>query len=216
VTVPVAVLASGGGTNLQALIDAGAEPSCPYRIAVVVSDRHRAGALDRARRHGIPTEVVLLRDHPDRDAFDREVVARTRAHGVEWVCLAGWMKQVGGAVLEAWPGRILNIHPSLLPAFPGLHAQQQAFDAGVRVAGCTVHLVDAGLDTGPIVIQAAVPVLATDDAEALRSRILAQEHAIYPEALRWAVQGQLRVEGRRVALADPAALTHRWSPPNGL
>lgn len=210
-TVPVAVLASGGGTNLQALIDATADPACPYRIAVVVADRHRAGALDRARRHGLATEVVLLRDHPDRDAFDRAVVAALRAHGVAWVALAGWMKQVGPAFLAAFAGRTLNVHPSLLPAFPGLHAQQQAFDAGVRVAGCTVHLVDAGLDTGPIVIQAAVPVLPTDDAEALRLRILAQEHRIYPQALAWATAGALVVDGRRVSIALPGAIAHAWS-----
>lgn len=210
-TVPVAVLASGGGTNLQALIDDAAAPGCPYRVAVVVADRPRAGALDRARRHDIPTEVVLLRDHPDRAAFDAAVVERLQSHGVRWVCLAGWMKQVGAPFLAAFPQRILNVHPSLLPAFPGLHAQAQAFEAGVRIAGCTVHLVDDGLDTGPIVIQAAVPVRPDDDAEALRLRILAEEHAIYPRALRWAVTGALAVEGRRVVVRAPGAALSRWS-----
>lgn len=211
-TVPVAVLCSGGGTNLQALIDAAAAPQAPFRIALVVADRHVAGALDRARRHGIPHQVVLLRDHPDRAAYDHAVAEVLREAGVTWVCLAGWMKQVGPALLAAFPERVLNIHPSLLPAFPGLHAQQQAFDAGVRVAGCTVHLVDAGLDTGPIVIQAAVPVLPTDDAEALRFRILAEEHVIYPLALRWAAQDRLRIRGRRVDVEGVEGPLGRLTP----
>lgn len=213
-TVPVGVLCSGGGTNLQALLDAAAVPGCPFRIAVVVVDRPSAGARERALRAGVPVDVVLLRDHPDRAAFDGAVVAGLLARGVSWVCLAGWMKQVGAPFLEAFPGRILNVHPSLLPAFPGLHAQQQAFDAGVRVAGCTVHLVDAGLDTGPIVAQGVVPVLPTDDAEALRLRILAMEHAIYPQALRWAVEDRLRVEGRRVRI-DGVGAVARGTSTNG-
>lgn len=205
-SVPVAVLCSGGGTNLQALLDAARRPGCPFRVALVVVDRPTAGARARAEAAGVPVEVVLLRDHPDRAAYDAAVVARLVAHGAAWVCLAGWMKQVGPAFLEAFPGRILNVHPSLLPAFPGLHAQQQAFDAGVKVAGCTVHLVDAGLDTGPIVAQEAVAVLPDDDAEALRLRILAAEHRIYAEALGWAVTGRLRLDGRRIRVVDdPAA-----------
>lgn len=196
--VPVAVLVSGSGTNLQALLDAAADPAYPARIAVVIADRPAAFGLERARRAGVPTEVVLKRDHPDRAAFDRALIAAIRASGAEWVCHAGFMKIVGREYLEAFPWRVLNIHPSLLPAFPGLHAQQQAFDAGVRVSGCTVHFADEGTDTGPIVAQGVVPVLPDDDAEALRVRILAMEHRVYPAVLKAAVEGRLHVEGRKV------------------
>ncbi len=198
--VRVGVLASGSGTNLQALLDACADPGFPATVAVVGTDKPKAYALERARAAGVPTFAVLKRDHPDREAFDRAVAARLREHGVEWVCLAGYMRLVTPAFLESFPGRVLNIHPSLLPSFPGLHAQQQAFDHGVKVSGCTVHLVDEGADTGPIVGQLAVPVLETDDAEALRLRILAAEHELYPRALRQAVEGRLVVEGRKVRI----------------
>lgn len=203
--VPVGVLASGSGTNLQALLDACADPSFPAAVVVVGSDRPAAFALERARAAGVPTFAVLRRDHPDREAFDRAMAGRLRDHGVEWVCLAGYMRLATPAFLDRFPGRVLNIHPSLLPAFPGLHAQQQAFDHGVKVAGCTVHLVDSGTDTGPIVAQAAVPVGADDDAEALRLRILAAEHALYPRVLRAAAEGRLRLEGRKVRIlgAEP-------------
>lgn len=193
-SVPVAVLVSGSGTNLQALIDATGEPEHPAHIAVVLADRPKAFGLERARRAGIPTAVVLKRDHPDRRAYDEALVAALRQHGVEWVCLAGFMKLVGTSLLEAFPDRILNIHPALLPAFPGLHGPAQALAYGVQIAGATVHVVDAGTDTGPIVVQGAVPVLPSDDEDALASRILTGvEHVIYPRALRWAAEGRLRV-----------------------
>lgn len=206
--VPVAVLVSGSGTNLQALIDATAAPDHPARIAVVVADRAKAFGLERARRAGLPTEVVLKRDHADRDAYDAALVEALQQHGVEWVCLAGFMKIVGPALLAAFPQRILNIHPSLLPAFPGLHAQRQALEAGVRVAGATVHVVDAGMDTGPIVVQGGVEVLPGDTEASLGERILHRvEHRIYPMALRWAVEGRLRVTGGRLEV-DTAS--PRW------
>ena len=196
--VPIAVLASGGGTNLQALIDATAAPDHPARIAVVLSNRPKAGALERARVAGIPVDHVLKRDHPDRSSFDAEMVGRIRAHGAEWVLLAGYMRLVTPTFLGAFPDRVLNIHPSLLPAFPGLDAQRKAFEAGVKVAGCTVHFVDEGTDTGAIIDQATVPVLPQDTAETLRQRILAVEHALYPKVLRWAVEGRLSVVDGRV------------------
>ncbi len=210
VRVPVGVLASGGGTNLQALMDACAASDFPARIAVVLSNRPRCGALERARAAGIPTEVVSRRDHPDRAAFDREAVARLQAHGVQWVALAGYMRLVTRDFLDAFPQRVLNIHPALLPAFPGLHAQRQAVAYGVRVSGCTVHLVDEGTDTGPIVAQGVVPVLPDDTEDDLRTRILAMEHRVYPACLRWAAEGRLSVVGRRVRVALEPGESTLW------
>ncbi len=199
-SVPVAVLVSGSGTNLQALIDATQQPGHPAHIAVVLADRPKAFGLERARRAGIPTAVVLKRDHPDRASYDAALVAALQEHGVKWVCLAGFMKLVGAPLLDAFPDRILNIHPALLPAFPGLRGPAQALAYGVQIAGATVHVVDAGTDTGPIIVQGAVPVLPSDDKDALAGRILGGvEHVIYPRALRWAAEGRLRVvrEGPR-------------------
>lgn len=197
----VGVLASGSGTNLQALLDACAEPGFPAEIAVVASNRPRAYALTRAREAGVPTAVVLKRDHDTREAYDAAMVEALRRHDVTWVCLAGFMRLVTPVFLAAFSGRILNIHPALLPAFPGLHGQRQALEYGVRIAGATVHLVDEGTDTGPILIQGAVPALPGDDEDALKARILAVEHVIFPRALRWAAEGRIvGVEGRRVQL----------------
>lgn len=201
--VPVGVLISGSGTNLQALLDACADPAFPARIAVVLSHRPDAYGLERARRAGVPTEVHLQREHPDRASFDRAVVASLEAHGVEWVCLAGYMRLVTPVFLGAYPQRVLNIHPALLPSFPGLHAQEQTHAHGVRIAGATVHLVDEGTDTGPIIAQGAVPVLPHDTLPDLTARILRMEHRLYPLALRWAAEGRVRVEGRRVHLDLP-------------
>lgn len=196
--VPVGVLASGSGTNLAAILEACAASDYPARVAVVVSDRADAQALDRARRLGIPAVHVPKRNPPDRRAYDAACVAVLQEHGVEWVCLAGYMRLVTPVFLDAFPWRILNVHPALLPAFPGLDPQGQALAAGVRVSGCTIHLVDDGTDTGPIVAQGAVPVLPTDDIERLRTRILRMEHQLYPRVLRWAAEGRLTVDGRRV------------------
>jgi phosphoribosylglycinamide formyltransferase-1 len=198
----VAVLASGSGTNLQALIDACASPVFPAEIAVVLSNRPKAFALERARAAGIATEVVLRRDHRERSAWDAEAVRRLRGHGIDWVCLAGFMRIVTPEFLDAFPHRVLNIHPSLLPAFRGLNAQEQALAAGVRIAGCTVHLVDAGTDTGPIIVQGAVPVRHGDDAAALGARILALEHQLFPLALRWAAEGRLSIDSGKVSVTD--------------
>jgi phosphoribosylglycinamide formyltransferase-1 len=192
------VLASGSGTNLQALLDATVDRSFPAEIGVVISDRRHAFALERAREAGVPAVHVPRRPHPSREAHDAAVVAALRAHDVQWVALAGYMRLITSTFLEAFPQRVLNIHPALLPAFPGLHAQRQALEAGVRIAGATVHFVDDGMDTGPVVIQGAVPVLPTDDEAALGARILSVEHVIYPRAVRWAAEGRLHVEADRV------------------
>jgi len=197
------VLASGRGSNLQAIIDAIEAGRLPARLAVVVSDREQAPALGRAARHGAPALSVSPKDHGDRAAYDRALRQTLHAHGVELVCLAGFLRILGPELIRPLAGRVMNIHPSLLPAFPGLDAQRQALDWGVRVTGATVHFVDEGVDTGPIIVQEAVPVLAGDTAETLSERILAVEHRLYPRAIRLYAEGRLRIVGRRV-LIDPA------------
>lgn len=193
------VLASGRGTNLQAILDACARGELPARVAVVVSDRADAQALERARRAGVPAVFVDPRGRGKAD-FEAQISRVLREHGVELVCLAGYMRVLGRAFLEDWEGRVLNIHPSLLPAFPGLDAQRRAWEHGVKVAGCTVHFVVPEVDAGPIILQAAVPVLGDDTPETLAARILEQEHRIYVEAIRLYAEGRLRVEGRRVII----------------
>jgi phosphoribosylglycinamide formyltransferase-1 len=200
----VGVLVSGSGTNLQALIDAAAQPDYPAKIAVVVSNVPGVTALERARACGIPAVVVEHRSFASREAFDQQLAQVLGDHSVEIVCLAGFMRLLSPSFVRAFPRRVLNIHPALLPAFPGLHGPRQALAYGAKIAGCTVHFVDEGLDSGPIIVQAAVPVLATDDEAALSARILAQEHRIYPLALRWLAGGHLRVDGRTVKLQPEA------------
>ena len=198
----IGVLASGRGSNLQAIIDAIEAGKLDCRLAVVVSDRGDARALERARKHG--TEAVFLdpKGYPDREAFDRAVLAVLAEHRVELVCLAGYMRVLTPAFVRALPGRIMNIHPALLPAFPGLHAQRQALEHGVKVAGATVHFVDDGVDTGPIILQAAVPVQDDDTVETLSTRILAEEHQIYPRAIQLFAEGRLHVAGRRISIRE--------------
>jgi len=192
------VLVSGRGSNLQALIDAIADGRLDASIAVVISNVAGAGGLDRARHAGIETAVVDHRGWPSRDDFDRALVEELRAREVEVVCLAGFMRKIGPGFIAAFPDAIVNIHPSLLPSFPGLDAQHQALAHGVKFSGCTVHFVDENLDAGPIVRQAVVPVLDDDTAEALSARILAEEHRIYTDAIRLVISGEFRIEGRRV------------------
>ena len=177
------MLVSGRGSNLQSIIDAIRDGRLNATIAIVVSNRADAAALNRATDAGIETACILRSGYPDRDSCDRAVVDLLRARGVELVCLAGYMQPVRQPMLDAFPNRILNIHPSLLPAFPGLHAQQQALEHGVKIAGATVHIVTSKIDDGPILAQAAVPVLSTDTVETLSARILAEEHRIYPETI---------------------------------
>jgi phosphoribosylglycinamide formyltransferase 1 len=201
----VGVLVSGSGSNLQALLDAASAADYPAEIAVVVSNIPTALGLERARQAGVPTVTLESKTFSDRIAFEGALVEALRAHGVQWVCLAGFMRLLGPTFLRAFPGAVLNIHPSLLPAFPGMHAVRQAVDHGAKVAGCTVHLVDEGTDTGPVVGQSAVPVLGEDDEASLGKRILAEEHKLYPRALRLMVEGRARVQGRRVVLeASPS------------
>jgi phosphoribosylglycinamide formyltransferase-1 len=191
------VLISGRGSNLQALIDAIASGGLDASIAVVISNRKDAVGLERARAAGIETMVLSHRDFASRDDYDRALARELRRRDVGLVCLAGFMRLVGTELIEAFPSRILNIHPSLLPAFPGLDAQHQAIEHGVKVSGVTVHLVTAELDGGPIVIQRAVPVIAGDTAESLAERILEEEHRAYPEAVQMILDGGWHLEGRR-------------------
>ncbi|MEJ7732814.1 MAG: phosphoribosylglycinamide formyltransferase [Polyangiaceae bacterium] len=193
-SLDLGVLVSGSGTNLQAILDAVQGGRLDARVRVVVSNRSEAQGLARAAAAGVPTRVVSHRDYPDRPSFDRALVGVLRDAGVRWVVLAGFMRIVTAELLDAFPQRVINIHPSLLPAFPGVDAQAQALAYGVRVTGCTVHLVDAGTDTGPIIGQRAVPVLDGDDRAALASRILEQEHALLVEVLQGVAAGRLRVE----------------------
>lgn len=200
-TVNIGVLVSGSGTNLQALIDARESGSLPARIACVISNRTDAFALERAKKHGIPAIHLDHRSFAGRDHYDAALVNLLGEHGVDLVVLAGFMRIVTPVLLNAFPNAVMNIHPALLPAFPGLHAQQQALEYGVKVTGCTVHFVDAGTDTGPIIIQAAVPVLEGDSVESLSNRIQIEEHRIYPEAVRLFTEGKLTVVGRRVKIS---------------
>jgi phosphoribosylglycinamide formyltransferase-1 len=193
----VGVLVSGRGSNLQALIDAARRGELGGEVAVVVSNVESALGLERARKAGVP---AVFRDHrgKKREAFDAEIVEILQAHHVDLVCLAGFMRLLSPVFVRAFPGRIVNIHPALLPAFPGLEAQRQAWEHGAKVSGATVHLVDEGLDSGPIVAQEAVPVLSTDTPDTLAARILEAEHRLYPRAVRLLLEGRCRVEGRRV------------------
>ena len=200
------VLASGGGTNLQVIIDRCRDGSIPAEIAVVIANNPEAGALDRARRAGIPARCINHREFSGREAFDTALVAALRETEVELVVLAGFMRIITQVMLDAFPLKIINIHPALLPAFPGLHVQQQAIDYGARFSGCTVHFVDGGVDTGPIIIQAVVPVIAGDTADTLAARILVQEHRIYPRAIQLIAEGRVRVDGRTVTIDPPAEL----------
>jgi phosphoribosylglycinamide formyltransferase 1 len=196
----LAVLISGRGSNLQSIIDAITRGALDARIAVVVSNRADAAGLVRARDAGIETLVVSPRDYAGRDAYDAALAEMLRSREVGVVCLAGFMRLVGKPLLDAFPNRILNIHPSLLPAFPGLDAQRQAIDHGVRVSGATVHFVTAQLDGGPIILQSSVPVRDHDTVETLAARILIEEHRIYPEALRIVLDEKWTLEGRRFVL----------------
>jgi phosphoribosylglycinamide formyltransferase-1 len=196
------VLISGTGTNLQALIDAARGGALGGEIVAVVSNVESAPGLDRARRAGIP---AVFRDHRGRhrEDYDRELEAILKEHRVGLVCLAGYMRLLSAHFIRAFPRRILNVHPSLLPAFPGLDAQRQAWEHGVKVSGATVHLVDEGLDSGPIVLQEAVPVLDADSVETLSARILEAEHRLYPRAVRLVLDGLYSIDGRRVVTGGP-------------
>jgi phosphoribosylglycinamide formyltransferase 1 len=198
--LPIAVLVSGSGTNLQALLDACDKATFPAKVVRVISNVATAGALVRAQSAGVPTSVLEQSAYPDRESYDAALAQQLRESGARLVCLAGFMRLLSPVFLKAFPGAVMNVHPALLPSFPGLNAVRQAIEHGVPVSGCTVHLVDQGTDTGPIVIQAAVPVLPQDDETSLAARIQKQEHVIYPLAVRWFAERRLVVEGRRVRL----------------
>ncbi|RKX71661.1 phosphoribosylglycinamide formyltransferase [candidate division WOR-3 bacterium] len=194
------VLASGRGSNFEAIAKNCAEGKIDARIAILLSDNPNAKALERAKVYGIEARYVDPGPYKTKlsPEAEEEYVRILKEHGVELVCLAGFMRILKSHFLRSFPYRIMNIHPALLPAFPGLHAQKQAFDYGVKVSGCTVHFVDEGIDTGPIIIQRAVPVLEDDTAETLAARILAEEHKIYSEAIQLFAEGRLKIEGRKV------------------
>ena len=191
------MLISGRGSNLQSILDAIASARLHATIAVVISNRAESPGLRRARDAGVEAIHLNPRDYPDRDAYDRAIVNLLRVRDVDLVCLAGYMRLVGAPLLDAFPDRMLNIHPSLLPSFPGLDAQRQALEHGVRVTGATVHFVNADLDAGPIVLQAAVPVLPGDTVETLSVRVLVEEHRLYPEAIGIVLAGGWSIDGRR-------------------
>jgi len=192
------VLVSGSGTNLQAILDACSDPAFPAEVAVVISNRPGVQALERARDAGVPSRVLAHGSYPDRESYDLALVECLRGYDVAWVVMAGFMRIVTERLLEAFPSRVLNIHPALLPAFPGLDAQKQALDFGVCIAGATVHFVTPGVDAGPIIAQGAVAVRQADDHEDVRARILDVEHRIYPRVLRWAAEGRLHVANGKV------------------
>ena len=199
-TVKLGVLISGSGTNLQAIIDAILRGDLKAEIRLVISNRADAQGLERARRHGIETMVIDHRKFASREDFDRAILAALLDRSVELVALAGFMRLLSPVMLEAFPGRIMNIHNSLLPSFPGIHGPKDAIEYGVKIAGCTVFFVTAGVDAGPVIVQAAVPVLPGDDEQRLAARILLQEHRIFPHAIALFQQGRLEIQGRRVII----------------
>lgn len=208
----VGILISGRGSNMAALIDAARAPDYPAEVACVISNVATAAGLERARKAGVPTTVTPHKAFPDRESFDRAVAAELEKHDVDLVALAGFMRIQSPWFAERWKDRMLNIHPSLLPAFPGLRVQQQAIDAGVRISGCTVHFVTPDLDAGPIVAQAAVPVLPDDTAETLAQRILRQEHRLYPQVVRWYAEGRISLRHGRVTVENTPTLLFSSDP----
>ena len=202
----VAILISGRGSNMQSLVRACADPNYPAKVVLVLSNKADAAGLDYAREAGIPTAVISHKDFPDRASFDAAMDAEIRRHGVELICLAGFMRLLDSRIIKDWRDRMINIHPSLLPSFRGLDTHARALEAGVKLAGCSVHFVRPDVDTGPIIAQAAVPVLPGDTPDSLAARILEQEHLIYPMALRLLAEGRVRVAGDR-AIVDAPAVT---------
>jgi phosphoribosylglycinamide formyltransferase-1 len=194
------VLISGNGSNLQSIIDHVEKGSLKAVIKIVISNNPDAFGLTRAKNHGIPYLVLKNGDYKSKEDFDAQLIKILKDNGVELIALAGFMRIISPAILKAFPGRVMNIHPALLPSFPGLHGQKQAVDYGVKFSGCTVHFVDEGVDTGPIIIQSAVPVLDDDTEETLAARILKEEHRIYPQAINLFAGGRLEIKGRKVLI----------------
>jgi len=202
--VPVGILVSGSGSNMQAIVSAARMGEIPVEVAVVISNKPDAYALKRAEKENIPTVVVNHREFDSREGFEDALIAALREKGVQWVCLAGFMRLLTSRFIDAFPNRILNVHPALLPSFPGLHGAAQALDYGVKVTGCTVHLVTEEMDAGPIIAQSTVPVFDDDTEETLTARIQAEEHQLFPRALGWMCEGRGQVDGRAVRLMESA------------
>lgn len=198
--INIAILASGSGTNFEAIARAIKRDDIPAKIVVLVSDNEKAYALERAGKLGISTRVVRLSDYEDRPSYDRAIIFILREENIDLVVLAGYMKLVGPELVRAFQGKIINIHPALLPSFPGTHGVKDALDYGVKVSGVTVHFVDEGLDTGPVIAQEAVPVLEGDDTESLHDRIHEAEYRIYPKAISLFAEGRLQIDGRKVKI----------------
>lgn len=202
--INIAVLVSGSGTNLQAIIDAIEAGRLKVGLKVVISNNPEAYAIERAKRHHIPVEVISNNAFPDREAYDARLIETLKGYSIDLVVLAGFMRVLTPSFVRAFPMRIMNIHPALLPSFPGLKVQKKALEHGVKFSGATVHFVDEGVDTGPIIIQAVVPVHDDDTEETLSARILKEEHRIYPQAIQLFAEGRLEVRGRRVFVRDPS------------
>lgn len=201
-TLKIGVLASGRGSNFQAILDAIDKGKLHAKIAILITDNPSAFAIERAKKHTIEYLVMNPADYTSREVYFRSIAEELRKRNAGLVVLAGFMRIVGKALIDVFPNKIMNIHPALLPSFPGLHGQKQALEYGVRISGCTVHFVDEGMDTGPIILQAAVPVIQGDTEEALSARILELEHKIYPEAIRLFAEGRINVQGRTVHIKD--------------
>jgi len=209
--VKLGVLVSGRGSNLQAIIDNIEKGLLPAEIVVVISDQPDAYSLERARKHNIPAIHISAKGYRGkRDEYDALLVKEFQKNNVELVCLAGFMRIITPTLIKAFPNRILNIHPALLPAFPGLHVQKAALDHGVKFSGCTVHFVDEGMDTGPIIVQAVVPILDNDTEDSLSERILKQEHKIYSRAINLYAEGRLKIDGRRVFVTSGKTITDEF------
>lgn len=202
----IGVLISGRGSNLQALIDACADPDFPATIAIVITNKADAQGLARAEKAGIPTTIITHTDYDSRESFDDALTTALANAGVELVCLAGFMRLLTPSFVTYWHDRLINIHPSLLPSFKGLHTHEAALKAGVKISGCTVHFVRHEMDVGPIIMQAAVPVLDTDTPDTLASRILEQEHRCYPQAVRLIAEGRVAVRDERVTIAETSEI----------
>ena len=211
----IGILVSGSGSNLQSIIDNIERGTLAAEIKVVISNNPEAYALERCRKHHIPAVVIRHQEFRKREDFDRQMISVLQFHGVELVVMAGFMRLLTPLFLNAFSMKIMNIHPALLPAFPGTHVQQKAVDYGVKFSGCTVHFADEGVDTGPVIIQAVVPVLDADTADTLAARILKEEHRIYPQAIQFYAEGRIQVSGRKVTLKGgpvmPEIATH--NPP---
>jgi len=198
----LAILASGGGTNLQSIIDRSVQGTLDATIELVISNNPKAGALERAERAKIKTKCIDHRNFSTRENFDRAIVTTLQEANIDLVVLAGFMRIITEPFLQAFPQRIINIHPALLPAFPGLHVQQKAIDFGAKFTGCTVHIVDGGVDTGPIIAQAVVPIFSHDTESTLAARILEQEHKLYPQVIQWFAEGRVQINQRQVTIRD--------------